>query len=112
MHRYVQPGYRENSSNHAIDFLLVRRKKKWILREMPAIYTVGQQQPLSAVPSTRKDSVHDYLKLRLKVFLLDYLAVTFIVDSCCFILLIILSRRIMSLLVSHWNRSRTSLVMK
>jgi len=43
------PVVRHNVST--TDFLLVRSKGRFFLREIPAIYAVGQEQPVTEVPA-------------------------------------------------------------
>ena len=53
------------------DFLLVRSKhgNKFFLREIPKVFTVGQQQPLMEVPVPKSRNAMNYLKKRLQVYL-------------------------------------------
>ncbi|KAL6063601.1 Transcription initiation factor TFIID subunit 1 [Balamuthia mandrillaris] len=53
------------------DFLLIRSKDKRraYIREIPAVYAVGQQQPLVKVPAPNSRSANNFMKNRLQTFI-------------------------------------------
>ena len=51
------------------DFLLVRSKNKFYIREIPAVYAVGQEQPVAEVPAPNSRSANNFIKARLQTFI-------------------------------------------
>jgi len=50
------------------DFLLIRSKNKWIVREIQSIYTVGQLQPLQEVMGPNSRTSNIFIKHRLQQY--------------------------------------------
>eukprot|EP00026_Physarum_polycephalum_P000272 Phypoly_transcript_00272.p1 GENE.Phypoly_transcript_00272~~Phypoly_transcript_00272.p1 ORF type:complete len:1142 (+),score=223.59 Phypoly_transcript_00272:41-3466(+) len=52
------------------DFLLVKSKegKKWYIREMGPVYTVGQEMPLMEVPAPNSRAANLFIKLRMQAY--------------------------------------------
>eukprot|EP01113_Clastostelium_recurvatum_P039853 TRINITY_DN6136_c0_g1_i6.p1 TRINITY_DN6136_c0_g1~~TRINITY_DN6136_c0_g1_i6.p1 ORF type:complete len:1055 (-),score=305.98 TRINITY_DN6136_c0_g1_i6:55-3219(-) len=51
------------------DFLLVRSGRRFIIREIDATYTAGQEQPMTEVPAPNSRLANTYIKNRLAAFL-------------------------------------------
>jgi len=52
-----------------VDFLLIRSGGKAYIREISAIYAVGQEQPAIEVPAPNSRAANNYVKHRLKAFI-------------------------------------------
>ncbi|XP_015906224.1 transcription initiation factor TFIID subunit 1 [Parasteatoda tepidariorum] len=66
-HLYRAPIYEH--SMQSTDFLIIRTRYQYFIREVKTLYTVGQQLPLVEVPAPKSEKTKSFLKDFLNVFI-------------------------------------------